>query len=249
MATTKPRRRRARGSLSPEEILAGAYDLVAEEGLDDLSMPVLARRLGAGVTSIYWYFRNKEELLVALSERVTEDVFAALPPIGDGPWDDELRTYLLEYRQVLQRFPVYNELSSLRPRFVVTRPRVFPVVMRRLDEEVGVLVRAGLSVTGAAHAVAACTNFVRGYVLLEQGLLHEPEELGDDVHERLVQTVTQLDPGAFPTLTALGDIEPVTTLDDADFERGVELLLDGIRGQVDGQPSSPRRGRRLRRTP
>ena len=64
MASDDTRARRQRGSLSEEEILDGAHALIARGGLDALSMPALARELAAGVTSIYWYFRNKEELLV-----------------------------------------------------------------------------------------------------------------------------------------------------------------------------------------
>ena len=63
------RPRRARGSLSREEILAAAYELVEHDGLDALSMPALGRAVGAGVTSIYWYFRNKDDLLVAWPNR------------------------------------------------------------------------------------------------------------------------------------------------------------------------------------
>jgi AcrR family transcriptional regulator len=42
-------------------------------------MPVLARELGSGVTSIYWYCRSKDELVVALAERVEQQLYARLP--------------------------------------------------------------------------------------------------------------------------------------------------------------------------
>jgi AcrR family transcriptional regulator len=47
------RQRRERGSISVDEILNGAFEVAAEVSIDNLSMPLLARHLDVGVTSIY----------------------------------------------------------------------------------------------------------------------------------------------------------------------------------------------------
>src|SRR5688500_15655618 len=125
---TKRHPRRARGSLSQDEILDAAYELVEHEGLRALSMPILARHLKAGVTSIYWYFRSKDELVMAIAERVAEDMYGRLPPVGDGPWDEELVRYFTAFREELRRAPIYLELFAARPRFVFSRPRVSTLV-------------------------------------------------------------------------------------------------------------------------
>ena len=65
----RQRQRRERGSISVEEILTGAFEVAADVSIDNLSMPVLARHLDVGVTSIYWYFRRKDELLDAMTDR------------------------------------------------------------------------------------------------------------------------------------------------------------------------------------
>jgi AcrR family transcriptional regulator len=241
------RTRRARGSLSGEEILAAAYELVARDGLDALSMPILARHLGAGVTSLYWYFRNKEELLVALAQQVSTDFYDALPRLGDGPWDEELRAYFLEYRAILARFPVYLDLFAVRPRFVLTRPKVYSMVLQRLDDDVALLVRAGLTPQDAARAHSACNVYTRGFVMLEQGVAHEPEEGAEELHERLVETVEHLDGGAFPTLRALGDVEPVTQLGDEAYASGLDILIEGIRIEIERRATPKRATRTARR--
>src|SRR5205823_14218947 len=82
--------RRSRGSLSEEEIVSGAIALVKRDGLEGLSMPNLARHLGAGVMSLYWYFHSKDELLAAMAERTMREIYARLPAVGDGPWDKEI---------------------------------------------------------------------------------------------------------------------------------------------------------------
>jgi AcrR family transcriptional regulator len=246
-ATT--RTRRARGSLSPDEILRATQELVHRDGLDALSMPVLARELGAGVTSIYWYFRSKDDLLVALAERVTEELYAALPRIGDGAWDTELRSYFVDFRALLHRSPVYLELFTFRPRFVLTRPRVYQTVLERLDEEIGLLTRAGLPPDVAGRAFSACSQYTRGYAMLEQRAAADPDEAEATTHDQLVDRVGHLDPAAYPVLTSLGDLDPVVGLDDANFELGLDLVLDGLRAEVERHvPPGPGTRRRRRRS-
>ena len=65
---TDTRKRRDRGSISADEILKGAFDVAAQVSIDKLSMPVLAKHLDVGVTSIYWYFRRKDDLLDAMTD-------------------------------------------------------------------------------------------------------------------------------------------------------------------------------------
>jgi hypothetical protein len=48
------RQRRERGSISVEGILSCAFAVAADVSIGNLSMPLLARRLDVGVTSIYW---------------------------------------------------------------------------------------------------------------------------------------------------------------------------------------------------
>jgi len=215
--------------LSREEILEASYQLVQHDGLSALSMPALSREVGAGVTSIYWYFRNKDELLVALAERVTEDVYRRWQPMGEGPWDTELRTSFTAFRSELSRVPVYLELFSLRSRFVLAQPGIFPVVMDRLEADLARLVAAGLSPVDAAHAHVACSAYARGFVTLERGLQSEPGEQDETVRAGIADAVGHLDASAFPVLTLLGDLEPMTALNDDTFRMGLDLLIEGIR--------------------
>jgi AcrR family transcriptional regulator len=214
--------------LSREEILEASYQLVEHDGLTALSMPALSRQIDAGVTSIYWYFRNKDELLAALAERVTADVYRRWEPMGDGPWDTELRTSFSSFRTELSRVPVYLELFALRSRFVLVQPGIFPIVMNRLEADIAHLVRAGLSPVDAAHAHIACSAYARGFVTLERGLHHEPGEQDEAIRAGIADVVGQLDPATFPVLTLLGDLEPMTALNGDTFANGLDLIIEGI---------------------
>ena len=73
-ATAEKRQRRERGSINPDDIINGAFELAEEVGIDNLSMPLLGKHLGVGVTSIYWYFRKKDDLLNAMTDRALQAV-------------------------------------------------------------------------------------------------------------------------------------------------------------------------------
>jgi TetR/AcrR family transcriptional regulator, cholesterol catabolism regulator len=56
------------------EICAVAYDLLVERGYDGTSMAAIAEALGVSQNTIYWYFGNKDQLLMAVVESRIESV-------------------------------------------------------------------------------------------------------------------------------------------------------------------------------
>ena len=56
--------------LSRETVIRAALDLLNEVGVDGLSTRRLAERLGVQQPALYWHFKNKRELLDALSRQM-----------------------------------------------------------------------------------------------------------------------------------------------------------------------------------
>jgi AcrR family transcriptional regulator len=211
--------RRARGSLSEDEILDASLELVERHGLQELTMPALAKHLKSGVTSIYWYFRSKDELLDALTDRVTREMYRSLPPIGAGPWDGELVEYFVAFRQMLDETPIYREVFAYRARSLFARAAIGPAMLRRLEEGLSLLVRGGLTPDQAADAFNACSNYTRGFVLLKHGMEREVEDRA---------FVWHLDPEEFPTLNKISNFDRIMWLDDQQFRLGLRLLVEGL---------------------
>lgn len=210
--TAEPvRTRRARGSLSEGEILDAAIALVESDGLRQLSLPTLAKQLGCGVTSIYGYFHSKDDLLDGLAQRVLSAMHAQLPPIGDGPWDDELVAYFEAFHDLLQALPAYREVVAYGSAFIghslLTRG-----AQRRLEDGLALLVRAGLSSADARQAFGACLNYTRGFVSLQQGLA-----------DRAAGTRGR---------ASSDDLGEFNRVDDEAFRHGLRLLVAGIASQV-----------------
>jgi AcrR family transcriptional regulator len=203
-----PRRRRARGSLSRDEILTAAREIVERDGLRQLSLPTLAKHLGSGVTSIYWYFDSKDELVDALAHAVLQDVHQQLPPPGDGAWDAELVDYFIAFHDLLETLPAYREIVAFAPGSIA-HSTLTRGAQRRLEAGLGMLRSAGLSEADAAAGFAACLNFTRGFVALEHGV-------------RL--------PRGGRT-----DLDGVNEISDEQYQHGLRLIVAGIRAQAEGR--------------
>ena len=103
--TAQERRDRQKAELRAR-LVAAAHELVQEEGYDGLTIRKLAKRVGYAPMSVYSYFADKQDILLALAE----DAFATLARrIESQPSDDPveaLRVVMREYAaQEAQRKP------------------------------------------------------------------------------------------------------------------------------------------------
>lgn len=216
-------RRRARNSLSHEEILAAALELTETEGLAQLSMPALARKLGCAVMSIYKYFRNKDDLLDALAHRVMRELHRRLPPAGDGEWDVELVAYFTAYRDLMEDTPAYREVVLYASTSVV-RAALTPAQWRRLDTGIGLLQRAGLALADAVRVYNVCYNFTRAYV----AYAHTVRAASSDLPAPDDTAIDRLDSTEYPILAMLPDPSAAIDVNEGGFALGLELLTAGI---------------------
>lgn len=105
---TAPRRRGRPRRLSREVIVSAAITHLSEVGLERFSLAPLAKRLDAGVMSLYTYFPNRELLLLA----VADAIYARFePPLASAAWQDELRGWMWAVVDLFDRYPVAVHLS------------------------------------------------------------------------------------------------------------------------------------------
>ncbi|OJX64518.1 MAG: hypothetical protein BGO95_08600 [Micrococcales bacterium 73-13] len=163
-------RRRTRGSLTPAQILEGAFALAERVGLDGLSMPELARSLDIPVTSLYWHYRRKDELLRAMAEEALVAQAQLLPAVGtSSSWHAYLEDWFTALRDLYRRHDVLADL-------IVVRVDLHTDVAERLAAEsrqriADCLVAAGFDARVAARIVGALTVYTHGAVLAERNAL------------------------------------------------------------------------------
>ncbi|MFZ0715449.1 TetR/AcrR family transcriptional regulator [Mycobacterium sp.] len=63
------RRKRADGELSRERILDAATEIAAERGYEGTSIALVSKKCGLPASSIYWHFKDKDDLIAAVIER------------------------------------------------------------------------------------------------------------------------------------------------------------------------------------
>lgn len=65
----KRRQRRADGELSRARILDAATEIAAERGYEGTSIGAVSAKCGLPASSIYWHFKDKDDLIAAVIER------------------------------------------------------------------------------------------------------------------------------------------------------------------------------------
>ena len=158
-------KRRPRGSLDIEDIITGAFELADDVSIAGLSMPVLARHLDVPVTSIYWHFRKKEQLLDAMTERAARQYQFNTPFVDGATWQDGLRNHFRKMRQVFQDNPVLCELILMRTGEI--GPDATHTSVDNLETVITTMVDAGFGSDDALTVYIALSAHSRGTAMIE----------------------------------------------------------------------------------
>ncbi|MGM0563899.1 MAG: helix-turn-helix domain-containing protein [Pseudomonadota bacterium] len=72
------------------ELIAAARELFLEEGYDATPMNRIARQAGVTPNTIYWYFKDKDQLLLAVLDELLQENLAAYMSVVQDPLTDQL---------------------------------------------------------------------------------------------------------------------------------------------------------------
>src|SRR3954468_5491110 len=72
------------------EIVAAATALFTESGYEETSVSKVATAAGVTTNTIYWYFADKDALLVAVLDHVLGEALAEAGSEPDRPWVDQV---------------------------------------------------------------------------------------------------------------------------------------------------------------
>jgi AcrR family transcriptional regulator len=161
---TQPAEHGYRNFLSLDAIIAEARTVADTEGLEAVSMRVLAQRLGCTPRALYRHVSDKDGVLELVADRAFADVPA---PRADVPWPAALVEFFTAMRALLIASPAVAQI-------VAQQPVAGPEFRRHGERLVGLLLDAGLQPDVAAEAVVALAQFTLGASLPGTGQrLHE----------------------------------------------------------------------------
>jgi AcrR family transcriptional regulator len=220
-ATPDKRQRRERGSINPEDIISGAFELAEQVSIDNLSMPLLGKHLGVGVTSIYWYFRKKDDLLNAMTDRALGKYVFATPYVAVSDWRETLRNHARLMRKTFMGNPILCDLILIR---AALSPRAARVGAQEMERAIANLVEAGLSAEDAFDTYSAVSIHVRGSVVLHR--LYEKNQSAES-DSRAIEDAVAIDPGTTPLIAQVsGQGHRIGAPDETNFEYGLNCILD-----------------------
>ncbi|WP_198586886.1 TetR/AcrR family transcriptional regulator C-terminal domain-containing protein [Glycomyces xiaoerkulensis] len=200
-----------RPGLTRQAVVEAALRLLDRVGLDALSTRRLAAEFGVKSSALYWHFRDKEELLGAMSATIQLAQDFSGPSEGEA-WAEWLVRRGREHRRLL--------LAHRDGARLVTATSPGPEVAAQVEGELAVLVKAGFSPAAALRSVMAIGHYVTGFVLAEQG---DPHDSADGPPAGAAELL-EANPVFADAIAEGGDPQS-----EAAFEHGLHMLVNGMR--------------------
>jgi AcrR family transcriptional regulator len=128
-----PRRRRSDGEASRIRILDAATEIASERGYEGTSIALVSTKSGLPASSIYWHFKDKDDLLAAVIERSFAHWLSAWEMPGEGTEPERLVAMALQIAKALLDSPDFLRLGlmlALERRPIEPRARAMFVDVR-----------------------------------------------------------------------------------------------------------------------
>jgi AcrR family transcriptional regulator len=223
-----------KASVRRQEIIDAAVALADAEGLEAVSMRRLAEKLGVGTMTPYSYVADKDELLDLMLDEVSREMLVPEPLPDD--WRQALRAIAFATRATVEAHPWIFRGQARRPRGRIN-------TMRHVEQSIGAVQMLGIDRLTGARVLMAVDDYVLGHCFRKRSrerMERAVAEAAGEGEARERGARPPLDPeveaamaaGELPLLKRGFDqrrggpfrgVPP-----EADFETGLEWMLDGI---------------------
>ncbi|GAA1973941.1 TetR/AcrR family transcriptional regulator [Amycolatopsis minnesotensis] len=221
----------ASDTLSREQIVGAAMELLDTEGVHGLSMRRLGTKLDAGATSIYWHVKNKDELLELASDHAFAEI--ELPDAAEIGWRAAVTALADGMRSMVLRHPWLVSVFA-------TRLFYGPNLARFQDHTIGVYQSAGFPDDELDSVMGTVDAYVLGAALGEAAWRTQLQEMGEDqkdLIDRLMTTGREIAapyPRLLERLSAYGTdtMAEDGKLRESSFDYGLRAVLDGLETRI-----------------
>jgi AcrR family transcriptional regulator len=220
-----------KASARRQEIVDAAVRLADAEGLEAVSMRRLAEELGVGTMTPYSYVADKDELLDLMLDEVSREMLVPEPLPDD--WRAALRAIAFATRATVEAHPWIFRGQARRPRGRIN-------TMRHIEQSIGAVQMLGVDRATGARVLMAVDDYVLGHCFRKRSrermtrALEAAGEGGGAGHLPPLDPEVEaaMEMGELPLIKrgferrsggAFRGVPP-----EADFESGLEWMLDGI---------------------
>ena len=226
----------ARETLSREQIVTAALDLLDAEGLEGMNMRALGKRLNAAATAVYWHVGSREGLIALAADRACAEV--DLPDPAEVGWRtaaSEMATS--EYAMLIRHLWLVQAFGSYQ--------LYGPGKARHDDHSIAVYEAAGFVGAEADQATSAVFTFVLGNALGLAATASFTRKLGrdgGDVHALMQASRAEVVELAaqFPRLRARLELPSAGygSAPRGSFAFGLQAVLDGLEARLAARATS-----------
>ena len=220
-----------RDTLTADQIVQAAIQLLDDEGLDGLNMRSLGERLGSAATAIYWHIKTKDDLVQLAGDAIWHEI--ELPDLDTTDWRTAAAAMATDMHAMLTRHPWLGQAFGSH--------LIYGPGKARVDEHnLAVYERAGF--VGAEADLAAATVFIfvlgSGLGLAAQvSLTRRLTRAGKDAEQTLKDTMVKAREVAseFPLLRQRLDGASASEYGAGPanhFEFGLRTVLDGLEARL-----------------
>src|ERR1700712_4860366 len=220
---------RTRGDeLTRDAVIGVALSMADSEGLESVTIRRVPQHFSVTPMALYWHFKNKDELLAAMGDKVFEEL--RFPPPFVLPWDQEYRELLDALLVALRAHPGAVRLAG---------ERVLQCnAGRELTERALALLRgAGLAVQASSDIARTSLQTMMMLVADQPGVeLGVPREDWEQMLAAKTAAIAALAAERYPNLVECS-AALVNCEDESVYYRdGVDLFMAAVTAQVAQSP-------------
>jgi AcrR family transcriptional regulator len=219
-----------RDTLTSEQIVKAAVDLLDAEGLEGLNMRSLGKRLGSAATAVYWHVGSKDNLIALAADQAWHEI--ALPGLTAAGWRAAATAMAAGLHAMLTRHPWLVQAFGSQVLFGTGKAR-------HDDHTIAIYEAAGFTGEQVDQAAASVFTFVLGNALgpaaaasLTRKLSRDGGNAEELIHDHMAKASEIA--AQFPRLRARlhTAVAGYGAAPGNTFEFGLQAILDGLQAQL-----------------
>lgn len=220
-----------RSTLTSEQIIRAAIELLDAEGLEGLNMRSLGKQLGSAATAVYWHVKSKDNLVVLASDAVWSEI--ELPDLDAVDWRTAATTMANDLFAMISRHPWLVMAFASQPLYG-------PNKARHDDHSLAVYEKAGFVGAEVDQATATVFMFVLGNALGMAAAVSVNRKLSQDggnsqkLFQEAMSQATEI-ATRFPRLRARTEAfadSDYAAAPEKSFEFGLQAVLAGLEDRL-----------------